>query len=541
MGRIFLILCLFPSFLKAQDLKSLGQIHGNFQIDMQYYNKDSLIGAAVSPERLSSNAFSNLIYTKDNFSAGIRFESYLNTLQGFSQQYNGTGIPYRFASFKKDLFDITVGNYYEQFGTGVILRTYEERGLGYDNAMDGARIKFFPVNGIKITGVIGKQRKYWEKSEGIVRGVDLDLSVNQLFDSLLNATQIDFGASMVSKYQPDQSSVYNLPQNVAAFSARGSVSGKSTRFFMEYAYKINDPSQNNNYLYKPGQSLIVQSSYFKDAFGISVDLKRTDNMSFRSEREASLSDVLINYIPAFTKQHTYNLLATLYPYGTQLNGEIGGQGEISYKFKKGTVLGGKYGTSVLLNYSLIHNLDTNRINDLETSRIGYTASLIGLGEQYFQDANIEISKKLSPKVRSTIIYAHITYNKDVIEGKINYGLIRSHIAVMDLAYKFNSKNTLRTELQGLFTKQDQGSWATILLEYTHSPNWYIALMDQYNYGNSYAEKRLHYYFTSVGYIMDASRLSLSYGRQRAGIFCVGGVCRNVPASNGLSISLSTTF
>jgi hypothetical protein len=34
---------------------------------------------------------------------------------------------------------------------------------------------------------------------------------------------------------------------------------------------------------------------------------------------------------------------------------------------------------------------------------------------------------------------------------------------------------------------------------------------------------------------------MSYGKQRAGIFCVGGVCRNVPASNGFAISITSSF
>ena len=34
---------------------------------------------------------------------------------------------------------------------------------------------------------------------------------------------------------------------------------------------------------------------------------------------------------------------------------------------------------------------------------------------------------------------------------------------------------------------------------------------------------------------------LSYGKQRAGVMCIGGVCRTVPATNGVSLSISSTF
>ena len=43
-------------------------------------------------------------------------------------------------------------------------------------------------------------------------------------------------------------------------------------------------------------------------------------MQFRSDRNLQLFDVPVNYIPAITKQHTYNLAATLYPYATVVQG-----------------------------------------------------------------------------------------------------------------------------------------------------------------------------------------------------------------------------
>ncbi|HNA32183.1 MAG TPA: DUF6029 family protein, partial [Flavobacteriales bacterium] len=62
-----------------------------------------------------------------------------------------------------------------------------------------------------------------------------------------------------------------------------------------------------------------------------------------------------------------------------------------------------------------------------------------------------------------------------------------------------------------------------------------------NYRGSVSGEQVHYPIGSVGFIRGGSRFSLSYGRQRAGIFCVGGVCRVVPASNGLTLSITSTF
>ena len=40
------------------------------------------------------------------------------------------------ATYTIDGLEITAGNFYEQFGSGLIFRSYEEKGLGIDNAMD---------------------------------------------------------------------------------------------------------------------------------------------------------------------------------------------------------------------------------------------------------------------------------------------------------------------------------------------------------------------------------------------------------------------
>ena len=103
-----------------------GEIHGNMQMDAQYYNPDSTIGAASVPEKMLMNGFANINYTKGNFSAGIRYESYLNTIQGFDPRYKGNGIPYRYAKYAVDELEVTAGNFYEQFGSGMVLRAYEE-------------------------------------------------------------------------------------------------------------------------------------------------------------------------------------------------------------------------------------------------------------------------------------------------------------------------------------------------------------------------------------------------------------------------------
>ncbi|MEQ8908292.1 MAG: DUF6029 family protein [Vicingaceae bacterium] len=544
-GSLLLFGLLFAFGAQAQSFEEVmnqGKIRGNFQIEAQYYEEDSTIGAQEVPEQILSNGFLNLVYTNGGFSMGVRYESYQNALLGYPEGYQGNGIAYRYATYVKDELSVTVGNFYEQFGNGLVFRTYEERGLGYDNAMDGVRIKYRPFKGLELTALTGKQRLFFDYGEGIVRGFNAELYANDAFEFLKESkTRILLGGSAVSKYQADQDSRYVLPENVASFSGRANITRGKVNVNAEYAYKINDPSADNNYIYKPGEALFIQTSYSQKGFGLVLAAKRNDNMSFRSDRTEGLQNLLINFLPALTKQHTYNLLATLYPYATQLNGEMAFQADLIYKFKKGSVLGGKNGMDIQMNYSTANNIDTTSLNDLDTKRNGYTSDYFDVGEVYFKDFNVQLTKKFSKKVKGRFTYANLVYDQDIIEGKPGAPKVYANIGIADVTYKFNIRNALRTEAQFLVTEQDNGDWATLLLEYTYSPHWYIAFMDQYNYGNEDPDRQVHYYNISGGYNNKGNRISLSYGRQRAGIFCVGGVCRVVPASSGLYLSITSSF
>jgi hypothetical protein len=542
---------IFSNKVRAQsinDVLNRGQVHGNFGLDLQHYQVDSLIGAPITPdEDVLMNGFANFIYTNGNFSAGFRYESYMNALQGFPSQYKGNGIGYRFASYTNDDMTVTVGNYYEQFGNGLIFRTYEALGgLGYDNSMDGVRINYKIREGLNVKGIIGTQRFYFEQGAGILRGVAGELMVNEFIGGSLkeSKTKITLGGSFLSKYQADQSSQFNLPENVGAYSGRFLLRRGKISLNGEYAEKVNDPSADNNFIFKKGTAIYVQTAYSTRGFGLTLSAKGNDNMSFRSDRGASLQDLLINYLPALTRQHTYNLLATLYPYATQPNGEMAFQGELVYKVKKKSLLGGKYGAGILINYSTIYNIDSTALSASDTSQMGYTSNLFAIGdERYYDEINIEITKKFNKKLKAIFTYSNMMFNQAVIQGKtpIDHPNIYANIGVIDFTYKLNKKNAIRTEIQGLFTEQDQQDWATVLIEYTYSPHWFIAIMDQYNYGNDTPTDRIHYYFASAGYVKGANRFQLGYGRQRAGIFCVGGVCRTVPAANGLTLSITSSF
>ena len=528
-----------------------GHVTGNIQLDGQISHADTVIGAQNVPEKLLSNSRADILYTNGNFSAGLRFEAYLNPMLGFDARYKGAGIANYFASYQSELLSVTAGNFYEQFGSGMILRAYEDRYLGLDNSIRGLNVTLRPFKGVTLKALAGSQRFFWiYQTSSLVRGLDGEVNLNGIINSMAESKlRLTFGAGFVSKYEPDEliTSIetpgykLNLPRNVGAGAVRMDLNYGNWSLQAEYAHKGQDPNIMNNYIYRDGEALMVNATYPQKGFSANIQAKRNDNMCFKSVRSESGEMLYINYIPAITKQHTYAFL-TMYPYATQTTGEMGVQGDVMYKIKKGTLLGGKYGTDIHLNGAVITGIDTNTLGGVGTD--GYTSSWFKTGDLYYTDLSLEVAKKLSSSTKLTCTYGYQIFNP-IVEGH-GGDLHHNHVVVADLTWKVSKKNVLRFEAEwmGSDSKYSRdvddkrcGDWIMGLVEYNFAGSWFISASDQYAYKDGIG----NYYNVSVGYTHGATRLQLGYGKQREGLLCIGGVCRQVPASNGLTFSLTTSF
>lgn len=546
---------LFSDISLAQTDPTPGVVSGNVSVLFQSYQEDSLIGAVVPPSKTGFNAFSNINYNQGNFSAGFRYESYLNSVIGFPGRFKGSGIGYRYARWAdKDLgVDVTIGNFYEQFGTGILLRSYEARNLGLDNALDGVRLILSPIKPLTVKMVYGKQRVDFDSElingDGIIRGINAELSLNDLSSKFENSKlRITPTYSFVSRFQAGgnivkDTLILELPQNVGAWDYGATLQYEMWKFGITKTKKINDPSADNGYIYKEGEALMYfLTGNIKDV-NFLFQRSTTDNMSFRSDRDLLLFDAPINNIPTITKTHTYNLAATLYPYATVVNGESSFRGEIYYRLKRGSKLGGKYGTKMNLVYATSYSLDTTNYSGVDGLVYGYQRNSWGFGDSLnVQDVSFEIERKFSKKFKAKAMYMNLRFNTLATPVTTDFkGIVYADIFVLETQIKTAKRQSLRTVFQALITEQDKGDWATIVAEYTWSPHWFASVIDQYNFGNPDEAKRVHYIYGSAGYISGSHRLSIGYGKRREGIFCIGGVCRAVPASNGLEVTFTSSF
>lgn len=346
-------------------------LHGSLQTDiLTAASEDNKIGTGTYDDKFMTNTYAELHLLNKYFQAGARLEYLDHPLPGFEKDFKGWGVPYFYIKGNYKWAELTLGDYYDQFGSGLIFRAYEERSLGVDNSLRGARLALKPFKGVSLKLIAGQQRYYWhhrnmDSCSPWTYGGDLELSVDQWVRRMdESGTRLTLGLSAVSNHKGKaEKDIYsirptgetdpatgdevketyklNMPKDVAAFDVRANLQKGNYNFLAEYAWKSQDPSSRNSYIYKRGKTLLLSGSYSKRGMSVLLQAKRSEDMAFRSRSTIdAITPCYINHLPAFSMQQTYTL-AALYPYATQMTpGEWAFQGEVGYNFKRHTALGG---------------------------------------------------------------------------------------------------------------------------------------------------------------------------------------------------------
>lgn len=565
----FSVLVMLASYAAAQTDKKV-TVSGSVQSDMMIAPmQDEAIGTSEYDNKyFLTNTYATVGLQSKWVDAGARFELTQWPMPGYhdaGNDFKGHGIPNFWVKAKLKKTDVTAGTFYEQFGSGFILRSYEERTLGIDNSLMGLHVATSPVEGLQLKVLSGLQRNYWDwwrTNKNLVSGADAEFEIDQLSARMKDqGLHLSVGASWVNKFednanpyvllrdeydetsQTDKISAWNVatPRFVNAFDARVRFQGKGFSALAEYALKDDDPNSLNSYTWGKGHAEMLSLSYAKKGFSLLAQAKRSENMGFRSIcAENPLSRAAyINHLPAFTIDQTYALPA-LYPYATQLEGEWAYQGSVAYKFK------GKNAPKLKFNASVV--------NGLEHVTLGGNEALMGTdwqksaffkqGERYYTDLDVMYEQKLGKKYEHHFMLMYQEYNKEKIQNEVDAGSIRSWIVVYEPKWKINKKLTLRGELQTLLTSHESDNWYFALAELSVAPYLMFTVSDQIGRSEptpgQYAGYE-HYYNVGVTGNIKSHRLQLSFGRTRSGYNCNGGVCRYIPASKGFRLSYNYNF
>lgn len=533
-----------------------GYLYGGYESNSQWLLDDTELklsdtdpGFLAPEDAFRSNNYLQLNYNIGDFTAGVQYESYLpSALLGYSPTFdNNNGIAYYYLNAKLQDLDITAGYFYEQFGSGLILRSWEDRQLGINSAIQGARVKFAVNSYVSFTALVGQQRNGFELTEGVINGYDLNYDLGQQLN--FERGDLRFGASYVSRYQ-ERGTNDQIPSNVGAMSGRfdwrfGGLYGNVEAIKKDPDVIANEGQLVSNRLYD-GTALQVNVGYSQKGLGASATFRRLENFNFYADRLAEgnqFNQQLISYTPALTKQQDY-LLTNIYVYNAQPRlitdpldqraGEVGFQSDVYVSFPRESALG-KFGTKIAANFSYWAGLEATFYDDQS-----YDVEFIGSGDRYFRDFNAEIKNRWNKNLNTVLTYQNVIADKGVVLGGPlgSQGDIKASIIVAEGTYKLGSGRSVRLVGQHLSTEQDRKNWAGAVVEYNFNSKLAVYGADAYNYGG---ETQVHYYNFGGSYTQGRVRFAMNYGRQRGGLICVGGVCRFVPENNGLSMNLNVTF
>lgn len=553
----------------SKEEKTKGRLFGGLESNSQWYLNDVEREINHPDQPLRSNNYLLVNYNYGKWTAGIQGESYApKSLLNFNPKYEKTNLGTYYLNYKTEKVDVTAGYFYEQFGSGLLLRSWEDRSLGINNAIRGGKIIFRPTGNVTFTGLYGNQRTGFDVAKGTIYGFNSDINLSGMLK--MESSDFSVGFSYVGREEKTTIVDPNFKELTNSFSGRFNYSHDAFYLNSEYNYKSEDailyPTTISNSFVKPGSALLTNFGYSKKGIGLDVTLRRIENMNFLSERNPEVyspeqtslayNDRMMNFVPSLTKQHHSNL-ANIYVFQAQKSvsivsdngiakaGEIGGQIDFFYEFKKGSTLGGKYGTKMAINASNWFNLK----GDYTLFPPDYQTEFFATGKKYFSDYNLEITKKFNSNLQGSVVFINQYYNHQLIAAALNVQ-VNSFIIAPEISYKLTTTKSVKVAAEHLWANSDRKNWAALMVEYNHNLNWSLYASDMYNYGfdkNSNLidevsdQFKIHFYNFGAAYTKGSTRIALSYGRQRGGLVCAGGVCRFVPPSSGIALSLTKSF
>lgn len=557
MKRILLVLTALVAALTASAQIQFGEKGGYMTIGLEsnniLYVNDAKLGTTY-PSKFGSNDYLKLDYVNGRFSVGVQGEAYLPALQGYDDlRNNGFDKPKvmlasKYIQWQDANYSVMVGDVYDQFGNGLIFRSFEDRQLGINNSIEGGRVTATFGNIVSVKALFGRPRLYssangysrgWIGSQyarSTVGGADLSVSLSDIIGS--EELMMSIEGSYVNRrerldrelngmnYGTDYFPYFELTSpDLNMYSARLNLDYKGFTLRGEYAGKGKDISS-GAVLGKAakGSAVLAELGYNVGGLSVSAQMRRLEMMGTPLSLYGNLGVMgnTLNYLPALTRQHTY-MLAALNPCQMNAEGELAVQADIYYTLRSKQSRQRYWNFHA--NYSTSYTLK------------GYqTAS--GKRELLWSDVNVDVERQWNKQWKSTLMFSRQQWNTSHGQGPaLPSTTFVSNIFVGDVMYKINKKFSLRMEAQYLLSNDYEGDWVAGLVEFNVAPHWSVFFSDMYNLGTT----KTNYYNGGLSFTHNRTRVQVSYGRNRAGYVCSGGVCRYQPAYTGVNLMLTTSF
>jgi hypothetical protein len=532
----FLLCASFNSFAQ-------GTLTGDFQSNINFFMKDTNIGAANNP--LYDNALSggeawlSLRYnTESGYTFFLRGDLFNNSnLKTPTSPMSDFGIGAWSINKEFGKLNITVGYIYDQIGSCILFRSYEDRGLLIDNALVGAEIKYKLTDKIMLKGFTGQQKNNYKvnnsRYEPIIKGLNAEGDFNVgcghivpgvgVLDRTLDAASMATVAANINAQPLD---TRFLPRyNMYAFTAYNTLTYKSFSWYAEAAYKTHEAfldtriyvPEYNTLVDRPGNVEYTTLSYGRKGFALNISGKRTENFVMRTSPNEVLLNGMLNWQPVVAVLRPQRLMSRYTPASQDVSEQAATANMVLSPTDKATYT---------FTYTHINTLDGQKLY-----REAY-------GEAVYQG------------IRSWILdggVQYIQYNTELYQNR-TAPIQEAITPFFEATYRIDEKRSIRAEFEYMYAQHDYGSWAFALIEFNIAPKWSFSASDMYNSQPNkgsdnlrYKDPGNHYYNLFIAYTQGSNRFTISYVKQVDGINCTGGVCRYEPAFSGIKGTITSSF
>jgi hypothetical protein len=541
---LFLLLCI------SVKLFAQGTFSGDLMMNLNFFQRDLTIKAGNNPlydNYLSgSEGWMDLRYNVNGYTFFLRADAFNNSnLKNPTTPNTAFGVGAW--SINKDMGDlsITAGYIYDQIGSGILFRAYEDRGLLIDNALVGIELKYKLANNIMLKGFTGQQKDNQGSQVNqfyapIIKGfnaegdftagkVRLTPGIGVLNRTLDNSSYLSEGSTISSYNAPYK--VFTPVYNMYAFTLYNSLIYKNLSWYAEGSYKTKEgiyEADSSRIVNKPGNVEYTSINYGKKGIALSLTGKRTQDYVMRTSPSQTLLDGMLNWQPIVAVLRPERLMSRYTPASQDVS-EMAGTANL--------IVSPNDVTNFTFTYTHINTLD-----NVELYREGFAEGyyqgldkwIFAGGLQYLEYNLVQYQARAPHPGLSDILYAVTPF--------------------AEITYRLNEKKSFRFEFEYMDTKQDYGSWVYALLEYDVAPRWSVSVSDMYNINvnrnadnpnssdaNFATEKGNNYPTVYAAYTKGPHRFSLAYVKQTDGINCSGGVCRYEPAFSGVKATITTSF
>ncbi len=534
----------FCFLLILQFHAATAQLSGDYTLNGSFYDRDEDLGTNTTQylrEHASADSWLFLNYRANNIHFSIRHDLFHNSpLHDPEAANTQQGIAFYSASIDIDNLTLTVGSFYDQFGSGILFRSFEDRQLGIDYAIEGVRLAYEFTDNFSMKAFTGRQKTGFDRFEQVVMGAEADYyysaeiaerpfswrSRASVLNRTIDSRMMDQIVAEIESYDPQDRFVPKY--NLYGYSLNTTLRYAGFNLDLEFADKSQDAIRNpdpfthnliqsGGFLWEnidnpEGYAFYTTLGYTQPGLGISFRVKQSDNFIIRSNPFTEEEEGVLNYIPSFTRQHAYRLPAR-YGATNYGPGELGFQLDGTWSPVRGNTF----------NFNL---------SSVETSS----------GDVLFREVYADYQRRWSNILQTTLGLQQVWYNQEVFEVKPGDPQVVASTGTFEARYRLNRQNSIRTELQYMFTDQDLGDFAYIQLEYNISPNWSFSVSDMINTTRSAQnDEVIHFYSIFASYRQRQTQYTLSYAKQPEGVVCTGGVCRVEPAFSGMRFGLTTNF